>query len=98
NRTRDLTPEEIDVTIDLSTDTSYDPQQGDWWIHLSTKHEVDQVEPLVTTAVFNPDHYNGSPPSPGDFPITHDDWSVEIRDAQDQLVFGPIGEAVGGSG
>lgn len=98
NRTRNLSPEEIDVTIDWSTDISYDPQHGDWWIHLSTKYEVDQAEPLVTTAVFNPENYNGSAPNPGDFPITHDDWSVSIVDSQNQVVFGPIGEAVSGSG
>jgi hypothetical protein len=98
NRTRNLLPEEVDVTIDLSTNTSYDPQQGDWWIHLSTKDEVDKPSPLVTTVVNNPDNYNGDAPKPGDFPITHDDWSVSIRNAANQLVLGPLGEAFDNSG
>jgi hypothetical protein len=98
NRTRNLLPEEVDLTIDLSTDTSYNPQQGDWWIHLSTKDEADKTSPLVTTVVNNPPNYNGDPPSPGDFPITHDDWIVSIRNAADQIVTGPLGESVSGSG
>src|SRR5690606_7687741 len=76
----------------LSTDTSYNPQQGDWSIHLSTKDEVGKANPLVTTVVNNPPNYNGDPPNPGDFAVTHDDWSVSIVNVADQLVWGPLGE------
>ncbi len=45
-------PDSIDgsfeATIDLSTDTSYDPAAGDWWIHVSTLEEATYGSPLVT--------------------------------------------------
>src|SRR5690606_17034512 len=34
----------------------------------------------------------------GDFPITHDDWSVSILNGASQLVTGPLGEAFDNSG
>ncbi len=98
NRTRNLLPEEVDVTINLSTDTSYNPQLGDWWIHLSTKDEADKPNPLVTTVVNNPPTYNGDDPKPGDFPITHDNWSVSIFNAANQLVTPELGEDLNNSG
>ena len=77
---------DVDVTIDLSTDTSYDPLGGDWWIHVSTRQEKDTTLPLVTTLT----NVNGD--GPGDFSVGSDDWQMSILNAAGAPVFGPIGE------
>ena len=96
NRTAGVDPAEVDVTIALATDISFDPLAGDWWIHVSTRYEADQANPLVTTTFDNPPNYEGEPSSPGDFSVTNDNWQLSIHDAQGGLVFGPIGEDTDG--
>jgi hypothetical protein len=86
NLTDNVSPADVDVTIDLSTDTSYDPQAGDWLIHVSTMGELAEEAPLVTTVT------NVAMDGPGNFSVGNDDWQMTILDAADQVVFGPVGE------
>ncbi len=83
---------DVDVTIDLGTDTSYNPLPagGDWWIHVSTRQEKDTTLPLITTET------NVDGDEAGDFSVGPDDWEISIYDAGGLLVFGPIGEAIEG--
>lgn len=93
-RTDNVPEEDVDYVIDLSTDTSFNPNADDWWIHVSTKHERDLAEPLITTEVFNPDDYLGDEPESGEFSVTNDAWEVSILDAASAVQLGPIGEEV----
>lgn len=78
----------VDAAIDLSTDLSYDPLGGDWWIHVSTRQEQDMGTLLLTTLT------NVTGDSAGDFSVGPDDWQVSIFDAANTLVYGPIGEGI----
>jgi len=89
NFTDGVDPGDVDVTIDLSTDTaSYDPFADNWWIHLSSRQEEDDGTLLVSTVT------NVAGDGPGDFSIGPDDWQLSIFDDADTLVFGPIGEDI----
>lgn len=90
--TDDIDPADVDLTIDMSTDMSFNPIADDWWMHISTRDEAGKTDPLVTTVVNNPANYDGPDPQPGDFSVTNDDWEITIFDASHQKVFGPVGE------
>jgi len=77
-------------SYDLRTDMSFDPAQGDWWIHVSTEDESDNVTPLLFT------ESNITGDVEGNFPVGNDDWALTIVDDDGETVFGPIGEAVSG--
>ncbi|MBN1588782.1 MAG: hypothetical protein JW888_04640 [Pirellulales bacterium] len=79
----DATP----VSFDLSTDTSYNPLAGDWWIHVSSRQEAGESNPLVTTM----NNIDGDPA--GAFSVGNNDWELRITDGT-TTVFGPIGEAI----
>ncbi|MBN2218046.1 MAG: PEP-CTERM sorting domain-containing protein [Pirellulales bacterium] len=78
-----------EVEFDLSTDTSYDPLAGDWTIHMSSRQEAGQANPLVTTLT----NVDGDPA--GAFSVGNSDWEMRITDGT-TTVFGPIGEMGGG--
>ncbi len=88
NFTDNVSPGDVDVTIDLSTDTSFNPQADDWWIHVSTLEEAGDPSPLVTTVT------NVLNDGPGNFSVGNDDWQLSIVNAGDVTVFGPAGEDV----
>jgi hypothetical protein len=92
NFTDGVDPNDVDVTIDLSTDLSFAPYSGDWWIHVSTRGEQEQATPLVTTVT----NVNGD--GPGDFSVGPDNWQLRIVDDAKGVVFGPVGEAISGWG
>ncbi len=95
NFTRNIDPLDVDVTIDLSTDTGYNPAGDDWWIHVSSRGEHGQADPLVTTVT----NVNGD--LPGDFSVGPDEWELTVVDSDLNDVFGPIGEDIndwGGGG
>jgi hypothetical protein len=73
--------------IDTSTDISYDPFAGDWWINVSTTEEQEKGENAVATTVTN----DGLP---GEFSVGSRDWLLTIVDAADNIVFGPVGESL----
>ena len=77
------------VPIDLSTDISFDPEAGDWWIHVSTLDELDANPPLVTAET------NVELDGPGNFSVGKDTWQLTILDASETVVFGPAGEGIG---
>ena len=79
----------FEVTIDLSTDTSFDPASGDWWIHISTLDELDSPNPLVTTKT------NVQDDKDGNFSVGNDDWQLSIVDTNAETKFGPAGEGLG---
>ena len=80
----------FEATIDLSTDSSYDPAGGDWWIHLSTMDELDATSPLASSVVTNV-----AGDAPGNFSVGNDNWQLTILNASDVQVFGPVGEGAG---
>ncbi|MBN2473348.1 MAG: PEP-CTERM sorting domain-containing protein [Pirellulales bacterium] len=88
NFTDGLDPGEADVTIDLSTDTSYDPAGNDWWIHVSSRQEQLAANPLITTVT------NVDGDAPGDFSVGPDDWQLSVYNLGGTLDFGPIGEDI----
>ena len=102
NFTDELDRMDVDLTIDLSTDVSCDPLAGDWWIHVSSRHEQDEYtrtggthHRLIRTET------NVAADGPGDFAIGEEDWQLTIEGAAEGVVFGPIGEDVytwGGGG
>ncbi len=71
--------------IDTSTDLSYAPESGDWWINVATKQELTKDNGAVVSSVTNDGH-------PGDFSVGNRDWTLTIYDASDTVVFGPVGE------
>jgi len=83
---------ELDVWLDLSTDLSFDPfapdpNQRDWWIHISTLQEADRgADALVTTQTNVID--GGS----GNFSISKHHWEISIVNPQGETVYGPVGE------
>lgn len=97
NFTNNVDPPDVDVVIDLNTDTSYNPTPanppaGDWWIHISTKGEQDEYDQdngydrLIRTVT------NVDGDEDGKFSVGDADWELTIVDDQGQTVFGPIGE------
>ena len=78
------------ATFDLSTDTSFDPGNDDWWIHVSTQGEAGGASPLVTTAI----NVDGDPA--GSFTVGKSNWELTIVDETGAVVSGPVGEAVPG--
>ncbi|WP_442483114.1 dockerin type I domain-containing protein [Aeoliella sp. SH292] len=83
-----------DYKLDLSTDLSFNPTAGDWWMHVSTKGEADNEAPLITT-IDLPSNYKyaeGDGFEPGEFSVTNDDWAFSILDPTNALVFGPVTE------
>lgn len=89
NFTDGVSAADEDVIIDLSTDTSYDPLGGDWWIHVSSRQEQARgpLALITTTTTVSGD-------GPGDFSIGSDDWELSIFNAGGGLDFGPIGEDI----
>jgi len=89
---------EVDMVIDMTTDTSYDPVGGDWWIHVSTKGELaafeanNQHDRLIVAVT------NVQDDDPGDFSVGDQDWQMRIFDANGVLKFGPVGEDIHGWG
>ena len=75
--------------FNTSTDVSYDPMAGDWWINVSTQGELANGETALVTTVTN----DGMP---GDFSVGKDDWTLTILDAVGGVVFGPAGEGADG--
>ena len=74
--------------VDTSTDTSYDPDNGDWWINVSTRQEQARGnDGLVST--------NSNAFIDGDFSVSNLDWTLEILNAAGTTVFGPTGEGSG---
>ena len=82
-----------EVTFDLSTDTSYNPMSGDWWIHVSSRQEAGSPSLPLVTSVTNVDGDD-----PGAFSVGNNDWELRIVDKLGATVFGPIGEAKSGWG
>lgn len=81
-----------DVTIDLSTDTSYDPHGGDWHINICTEQEQanydsdNSYERLIvaeTTTLGD---------TMGQFLVNNDQWAARIVDDEDNLIVGLVGE------
>lgn len=91
----DAADPDVDVTIDLSTDPSYNPMpsdpdhlNADWWIHVSSRGEQSEVNPILTTVT------NVSGDGPGDFSVGPADWELAVFNDSGTKVFGPIGEAI----
>jgi len=84
---------EVDVVIDLTTDTSYDPRRGtateDWWIHVSSREEQAKGAASLLRTQTNVDGDEA-----GDFSVGPDDWELSIHDSAGTLVYGPIGENI----
>ncbi len=72
-------------TFNTSTDLSYAPLSGDWSINVATRQEQAKGAAGVVSTVTN----DGSP---GDFSVGKSDWTLTIRNAAGQTVFGPAGE------
>jgi hypothetical protein len=64
----------------LDTDTSFDPEAGDWWINICTR----DARYIISDAS-----------SPGRLNTGNDDFTLTIRNAAGELVFGPCGEGAG---
>jgi hypothetical protein len=95
NFTDGVPDEDAEVIIEMRSDVSYDPEGGDWWIHVDTRDEIEQPDPLVTTVT------NVAGDGPGDFSVGSDNWQCTVLDASLNVDFGPVGEAMpywGGSG
>jgi len=83
---------EFDLWLDLSTDLSFDPfapdpNQRDWWIHISTLQEADQGEDALVTTQSN---VLGT--GAGHFTVSKHHWEISIVNAQGDVAFGPVGE------
>ena len=73
------------------TDTSYDPDAGDWWINIATLdyEGMPQTQYVTTTT-------NVVGDGPGNFSVGRRNWQLTIRDADSNVVFGPCGEGAPG--
>lgn len=89
NKTYNISPSVADAVLNLSTDTSFNPAAGDWWINVSTKTEAASSSPLITSVHNVLYHLNY------DWGCGNDNWQLQIRDAQGNLIWGPVGEALG---
>lgn len=97
NKTFNVAPSQAEATINIDTDTSYDPCNGDWWINVSILGEYYRTNPLITS-VHNVENHDT-----WDFGVGNDKWQAQINDANGTLVWGPVGEHLapngwGGSG
>ena len=93
-----IDPFYLDFYLDLGTDLSWDPyptdpNDQDWWMHVSTMEEAGYGAAARVTTVTN---ISGD--GPGNFSVGNDDWQVTITDAADEVMFGPVGEDVSGWG
>ncbi|UCE58208.1 MAG: hypothetical protein JSU63_12285, partial [Phycisphaerales bacterium] len=81
---------EMDTIGDgLDTDTSYDPNAGDWWININTlSFDGTPRTQYVTTVT------NVAGDSPGAFSVGNANWQLTILDADSTAVFGPAGEGI----
>ncbi|MEE9297352.1 MAG: hypothetical protein V3W34_20630 [Phycisphaerae bacterium] len=73
----------------LDTDTSYDPDVGDWWININTLSSDGTPQTQYAATVTN---VLGD--GPGAFSVGNDNWQVTILDAESNIVFGPAGEGI----
>jgi hypothetical protein len=89
NRTYNVSPSYAEAVINLSTDTSFNPDANDWWINVSTKTESSSSTPLITSV------HNVSGHTSWDWGCGNDNWQIHIDDAGGNLVWGPTGEALG---
>lgn len=71
----------------LATDLSFNPSLGDWWINISA-HDASLISTTgeVSSAGIT------FPLSAGQFVVDRDAWTLSIRNAAGDLVFGPAGE------
>ena len=79
NFTYNVADEDAEVIIELRSDTSYDPENGDWWIHVDTKDEAEQIDPVVTTV----SNVSGHTPGEGNFSVGNGQlgsalWSMTV--------------------
>jgi hypothetical protein len=63
----------------MDTDLAYDPQADDWSVNVCL-----QDASLVSLE-----------PGDGGFAVSNDDWTLTIRDAEGNVLFGPAGEGAG---
>jgi hypothetical protein len=105
---------QIHTLIDLSTKTSWNPAVNDWHINVFAGERNPDTSFRFfsfTGSVTEPDGMDeGTDPDvftigvdneAGIFPVNNDAWQLTIRDAANNVIQGPIGEAVpgwGGSG
>ena len=73
----------------FDTDTSYDPDAGDWWININTLSSVGAPQTQYVTTVTNV-----SGDGPGAFSVGNDNWQLTIVDAESNVIFGPCGEGI----
>ena len=91
NQTYGIGPSVADVILDMSSDTSFDPDNGDWWINVSVKGETSEANPLITST------HNVDGHLIWNWGCGNDNWEVEIYDpSTSTVVFGPVGEGVAG--
>lgn len=70
-----------------STDTSFDPYGGDWWVNVCTRQEQDKFD--------NAQPWLARTDDGGNFRVTEKDWTLTIMDGT-TTVFGPAGEGAAG--
>ena len=87
---------EVDVTIHLTTNITYNPMpadpnhpDADWWIHLSSREEQGKGAAALVTTVTNVDGDD-----PGDFSVGPYDWELSIYNDEGGWEYGPIGEGI----
>lgn len=71
----------ITISEDLVTDVSFNPftiNTGDWWINIQARDGVT----------------NNYITNPSNFSVSKDNWQLTIRDAENNIIFGPAGEGV----
>jgi hypothetical protein len=88
--TYNVSPGNANAIINVDTDTSFDPNNNDWWINVSVRGESGRTNPLITSVHNVLGHPNW------DFGIGNDNWQGQINNAGGTLVWGPVGEAVSG--
>lgn len=88
--------DQTDAIVVNGTDLNFDPETGDWWMHVSTLAEFGKAPAarLLTTTNNIPDDGYGQ----GAFSVGHDDWELTLRDAAGRNAAGPIGEGIPGWG
>jgi len=79
----------------LSTDTSFDPSVGDWWININTLLG-DPEDPLNRTpeTTYATTVTNKAGDGPGNFSVGNNDWKLTIKNASGITQFGPCGEGM----
>jgi hypothetical protein len=92
NQTYNVGPSQAEATLNVDTDTSFDPNNGDWWINVSVRGESGRPNPLITSV-----HNVLSHPS-WDFGVGNDDWQAQINKTDGTLEWGPVGEALAPAG